>query len=119
MKEITRVERGWTAHFICGHRCQFRRNTLITQERKRIVISTIGMLRDNGNGKIETVGNNRYYETMAFKARYEAPYWEANTSKQVSFESKWSLNEKVFKSDMVANEMHETVVNELIKKWGE
>lgn len=68
------------------------------------------------NGKINEIGYNRYYETMAFKAKYEKPYWESDVSKEVPFDSEWMLNEKERESDVKANEMHEAVVSEIIDK---
>lgn len=117
---VKRTERGWAGHFICGHKCLFRRNTLIENGRKKIVVSTVGGMR-TGENTIETIGAfGRYYETMAFKARKEGPYWEIDVGKQISFESEWSIcadNVADLPSDVdnKADQMHETVVAELIR----
>ena len=117
------TERGWAGHFICAGECNYRRNTLIDFGRKKIVVSTVGMLRDreeNGLYGYRTIGaGGRYYETMAFRAKKEGPYWDADVSKQISFESEWAIcSEKGFKAlpddaDNLADRMHEAVVREL------
>ena len=111
--EIRITERGWGGHFICASRCRFRRNTLLEWEDNRIVVSTVGLMQNWEGDKIETVGYERYYETMAFKAKWEEPYWEADVCEQVDFDSPWSLNEKERESDWKANKMHETVITEV------
>lgn len=112
--KIKLIERGWAGHFICGHRCLFRRNTLIEFGDRRIVVSTVGLMQDwKDENKIDTIGHERYYETMAFNAKWEEPYWEANVQEEVEFESPWSLNEKEHESDIKAQKMHELVVAEL------
>ena len=71
MKPII-TERGWAGHFICSDRCQFRRNTLIDFGKKKIIVSTVGLLRlERDDKKFETVGYNRFYETMALEAKKE------------------------------------------------
>ncbi len=111
---VTTVERGWAAHFCAAHRCQFRRNTLLECGEKRVVVSTIGgWHRDGGTEKI---GCNRYFETMAFEAQWEEPYWEANISKQTDFNSNWQLDHWDRNSDAAANDMHEAVVAEISER---
>ena len=41
-ENITVKERGWAGHWICGSRCNYHRNTLISFNNKKIVVSTIG-----------------------------------------------------------------------------
>lgn len=113
--KVTRTERGWAGHFIGGASCEFHRNTLLTYGKKRFVISTVGRYRDS-NGRLATIGVRRYYETMAFHASYDEGYLEADVSKQIQFESPWSIGEIEQLSDLHADEMHERVVDELSKR---
>lgn len=114
---VNRTERGWAGHFICGKDCLFRRNTLLEHGDRRIVISTVGALFLNG--KLETIGaGGRFYETMAFKAKKEGQYWEADVSEQISVESEWAICAKAPKElpddvDNQADLMHEAIVAEL------
>lgn len=116
----TRTERGWAGHFICSRDCLFRRNTLIELGRKRIVVSTVGAMLPREKNRIEPIGAfGRYYETMAFRAKKEDGYWEVDVSNQIDFESDWSICADSIDAlpecvDMLADEMHEKVVNELM-----
>ena len=65
------------------------------------------------NDKPETIGLERYYETMAFEAVREGVYWGADVSKQLDFESPWSIAECEQETDLKADAMHEQVVKEL------
>lgn len=119
-----RTERGWPAHFICGDRCLFRRNTLLENDDSRVIVSTVGCMRNPRTGQVETIGAlGRYYETMAFAANKEGPYWEINVERQVSFDSDWSISADSPEAlpddvDNRADSMHETVVSELSAKLG-
>mgnify|MGYP001576750100 CR=1 FL=1 len=116
------IERGWAGHFICAEHCLFRRNTLIDFGRKKIIVSTVGLMRDGLHGagsSYDTIGaGGRYYETMAFKAKKTGPYWDIDVGKQINFESEWSICAESVKelpkdSDNQANAMHDAVVAEL------
>jgi len=110
--KVIRTERGWAGHFICAKDCLFRRNTLLEYEETKIVVSTVGnMLID---GEISEIGYERYFETMAFHAVFEYPYWDADVSREVGFDSNWSLGKDVNDNDV--NDMHEAVVNEITEK---
>ena len=114
MTTVKRTERGWAGHFICAQRCLFRRNTLLEAAEIRVVVSTVGLMQDNDDGFRE-IGCNRYYETMAFHAlREQDRYWDADVSRQVSFDSNWAIDN--LDADDKANDMHEAVVDELTKK---
>lgn len=122
MNKVKKTERGWGGHFICGNRCRFRRNTLLELGEKRIVVSTVGLMENihakAGEPPIDTIGIERYYETMAFEAQKNGLYWDADVSKQISFESEWAicaenLDKLPEDSDNTANAMHDKVVEEL------
>lgn len=117
------TERGWVGHYICGDRCRFRRNTLIESNGRRVVVSTVGaMFTDD---KMEAIGaGGRYYETMAFGAKDQAGYVEANVSDQLGFESPWSIcasSPKKLPADVdnAANAMHDAVVAEFVAQLSE
>ena len=115
-KKVTIQERGWAGHFICAQSCRFRRNTLITCGDTRIVVSTVGCMEDTLRGKgFAQIGLDRYYETMAFHSDPEdTRYYDADVSREVSFDSPWAISE--LDADDKANDMHDTVVNELVDK---
>lgn len=112
--EVIKTERGWAGHFICADSCRFRRNTLIEFGNKRWVVSTVGNMVLSG--KTETIGLERYYETMAFEAKKQGFYWDANISKPIYFDSEWAISNMTDWVDNDANEMHEAVVKELCGK---
>jgi hypothetical protein len=122
--KVKRTERGWAGHYICADQCLFRRNTLLEYKNLRIVISTVGakempkgLKKIHPNKNFDTVGCNRYYETMVFKAkRVEKIYWDANINKEVQFDSPWQIDKINVKSDKEANDMHEKIVDELSDK---
>jgi hypothetical protein len=119
MSDIKRTERGWAGHFICADRCLFHRNTLLEYKDIKIVVSTVGLMvnihsKDYPNKiEFEPIGAfNRYYETMAFHSKNDdARYNDADVTKQISFNSKWSLD--FLDADDFANKMHEDVVTEI------
>ncbi len=120
---VTRTERGWGGHFICASRCGFRRNTLLECGDIRIVVSTVGAMQkwegdprqDKNISGIDTIGAfGRIYETMAFHASFQEGYWDADVSRDFSFESNWALVEPMEQMhDQKANDMHEAVVDEI------
>lgn len=113
---ITRTERGWGGHFICANRCAFRRNTLMELGELRAVVSTVGGFRPNFNDAIETIGYNRYYETMAFHAQWDAPYWDADVSREICLNALWAIDHCGFGADLEANAMHEAAVREVAQR---
>lgn len=120
MQKVKRTERGWGGHYILCDRCLFRRNTLLEYNDLKIVVSTVGLMRNIHNEnpktieeKFDTVGCNRYYETMAFHAGNDE-YLDADVSRQLNFESKWCINK--IDAELEANDMHETVVEEISQK---
>lgn len=114
--ELKITERGWPAHYICAEYCLFRRNTLIEYANLKWVVSTVGRQPAKGYDYWETVGYNRYYETMAFEAKQDGIYWDADTSKPIYFDSPWAIHDCNEDSEFRANEMHDNVVAELSEK---
>ena len=111
--QVIRQERGWAGHHICADECRFRRNTLLTYGNKKIVVSTVGILIING--KVETVGSARYFETRAFHAdKKDTRFFDADVSKEFRFKGKWFISE--IDADDKANEMHEEVVLKITNK---
>ena len=126
------TERGLARHFICADRCKFRRNTLLEYKDKKWIISTVGAMPQSEITKkypefcskngFETIGFNRYYETMAFEAEPVKNkdgitiYYDADVEKQIYFDSDLAISDCNFETDKQANEMHDKVVEELIKK---
>lgn len=114
MAKVKRTERGWAGHFCASSMCLFRRNTLLEYKDIRVVVSTVGLMRDILDESKFTMigGNSRYYETMAFYAHWVADrYWDADVSREFDFESPWCINE--VDADDRANDMHEQVVKEI------
>lgn len=122
--QVKVTERGWAGHFIASDRCKFRRNTLLEYGDKKWIVSTVGNYYMYGRREMETIGAYRYYETMAFEALKCNGYWDADVSHEIEFDSPWGLFaenleefcKKYPHSDNDANDMHEKVVQELIKK---
>jgi hypothetical protein len=115
MSKIKRTERGWAGHLICGPRCRFHLNTLLSYGKKKIIVSTVGNLIDySEEAKPKEIGCDRYYETMIFYAMKEEEFIEIDVTKEISFDSEWSISEPY--QDNLANDMHENAVQEIINK---
>lgn len=109
---VTRTERGWAGHFICANRCRFRRNTLLECDQTKIVVSSVGLMENINRNGFETIGRNRYYETMAFHADYtDLRYFDPDVTREVPFDSPWKIS--VIDADDRANDQHEAVVAEI------
>jgi len=107
--------RGWAGHFICANRCRFRLNTLIELRDTRIVVSTVGVMEDPLDGrKFSEVGAYRHFETMAFHAKFEGGFWDADVSREVQFNSRWSYAS--IEDEQAANDGHYKVVEEICQK---
>lgn len=65
------IWQGHAGHFICGHRCSFKLNTIVGKGKRKYIVSTVGeMLITLGNDeKYDDIGFNRKYETMVFRAK--------------------------------------------------
>lgn len=67
--------------------------------------------------EMDTIGHERWFETMVFKAKKDGPYWDANVSEQISVKGEWGIWGKTAKElpedvDNKANEMHERIVKQ-------
>ncbi len=114
---VKRTERGWAGHFICADRCMFRRNTLLEYGDIKVVVSTVGLMKDpRDGGQWSELGHKRYYETMAFHSDpNDTRYHDANVSRgEIRFKSPWSID--CLDADDKANLMHEMVVGELTER---
>ena len=119
IKGVSLTERGWAGHFICSDRCCFRRNTLLEYSGTQVVVSTVGAMTigipNIFERKWDTIGYNRYYETMAFLAKKKNGYYiEADVTKQIEFGSNWCIDHIGNGSDNEANEMHDKVCLEIV-----
>jgi hypothetical protein len=73
-------------------------------------------MRDKESEEIETIGYNRYFETMAFRGYENSGYIEADIHNQIQFDSEWAISDCEHDADGRANDMHENVVQEIMKK---
>jgi hypothetical protein len=126
MKEVKRTERGWAGHFCCASDCMFRRNTLLEYGDKKWIVSTVGCQAPYyKKGEIISIGDRRWYETMAFEAINTDGYLDADITKEIKFISDWGIWGETWANvlekynnlpDLAANDMHEKVVEELMEK---
>lgn len=113
--KIIRLERGWAGHFICADRCRFRRNTLLSYDKIKIVISTVGLMVIEQSNEFQTIGFSRYYETMVFHAKKnDKRYSDIDVGREIDFDSNWTIS--IIDADDKANDMHEKVVTEITEK---
>ena len=117
---MKRTERWRPWHFIASNHCIFRRNTLIEEDWKYIIISTVGNYRISW--KLEEIWYERHYETMVFIWQRQWEYIDADVSKQIyDMPLFWieitSENESYV--DNKANDMHETNVEYIINNFEE
>ena len=113
--EVKRTKRGWAGHFCCSYRCEYHRNTLLEYNGMKVVVSTVGRLRkDMFSDTYEDLGYKRYFETMAFMAKEDDKYNDADVEREIQFDAKWSLPSPDM--ELEADAMHEDVVMELSKR---
>lgn len=113
--EVKRTERGWAGHFCCSYRCEYHRNTLLEYNGMKVVVSTVGRLRkDMFSDTYEDLGYKRYFETMAFMAKKDDKYNDADVEREIQFDAKWCLPSPDM--ELEADAMHEGVVIELSKR---
>lgn len=113
--QVKRTERGWAGHFCGAHKCLFRLNTLLEYKGQKVVVSTVGRWLVNYDDKeFTTIGYNRHFETMAFMAKEDDKFNDADVRQPVYFSSNWQLPEPDM--ELEANEMHENVVKEITER---
>lgn len=114
--QVKRTERGWGGHYICCHKCLFRRNTLLEYGDIKVVVSTVGAhLESYSPRKFDTVGHGRYYETQAYMADpKDTRFHDIETSKRLQVDSNTEIDH--LDADDEANDMHEAVVKEMSDK---
>lgn len=81
--EISVKERGWPGHFICASRCIYRRNTLVSDGERHIIVSSVGGYHESDNKPVRQIGCDRYYETMCFIGKQQGPYIEIEVSREL------------------------------------
>jgi len=113
-ERIKRTERGWIGHYICADHCRFRRNTLLEFGDVRVVVSSVGMYWDKSRNEYVTVGPGRYYETMAFYAKFDGRFWDADVGRQVTLNGEWCVEE--LDGEDRANDMHDARVREVMRR---
>ena len=109
---MNRTERGWIGHYICGHKCLFRRNTLLENDEFSIVISTVGYATEDGSPRTKTIpiGCYHYYETMVFHSN-DTHWKDADISRQIYIPIKTQMRDIGQYSEIEANNMHESIVD--------
>lgn len=114
--QVTRTERGWAGHYICSYKCLFRRNTLLEYGDVKVVVSTVGaQLECRYPRKFDTVGHNRYYETMAFMAdETDTRFNDIDPGKELLIAGNTAIDH--LDADDEANDMHEAIVEEIADK---
>ena len=113
--EVKRTERGWAGHFCCSYRGEYHRNTLLEYKGMKVVVSAVGRLRkDMFSDTYEDLGYKRYFETMAFMAKEDDKYNDADVEREIQFDAKWCLPSPDM--ELEADAMHEDVVMELSKR---
>ena len=121
---VKRTERGWGAHFIAAARCLFRRNTLLEYEDRKWIVSTVGNYIPMNQTDPDTIGLDRWYETMVFEAKCIAGYIDADVTRQIETDNDWGIwgetweevMETYHTPDNAANAMHEKIVDEMTEK---
>jgi hypothetical protein len=123
MVRITTKERGWAGHFIGAANCAYRRNTLVSDGKEHIIVSSVGAYRAMGRD-IDKIGCNRFYETMVFRGVKEGPYIDIDVQEQIPLpdDLEWGIfGEKVEDlprdSDNKMDDIHEKVVSWVVKRF--
>lgn len=97
MENVKVTYRGWAGHLCVASKCLFHLNTLIECGDKAVIVSTVGEYRpDHTKGEMETVGIDRFYETMVFAAKPKDAdgFIDIAVDQQLSYDGKWSYNDE-------------------------
>lgn len=121
---VKRTERGWGAHFIAASKCLFRRNTLLEYKDKKWIVSTVGNYIPMYSGAPDTIGHQRWYETMVFEGEMQNGYIDIVVEKTIDTDNDWGIWGETWEEvmdtyhtpDNAANDMHERIVDEMTKK---
>lgn len=116
---VKRTERGWNQYLIGSQWCSFKRNTLLEYEGTKVVVATTGNFMNPLTYKIDKIpGTNVWYATIVGMGVEADGYVELDGSKQIPVVSKHDIEAEKYEAnfDLEANEMHEEVVEEVIKK---
>lgn len=122
--ESTRREQGWPGHFIGAQHCAFRRNTLVSNRNRHIVVSTVGCFRPRN--EVIMLDCDHYYETKAFVSvpGEDSPYLDADVTKEVHLDSgklgigAGTCEDLPANVDILADEMHELNVTWVMQNFG-
>lgn len=81
MEEIKVDYVGYQGHFLCP--CYYHLTTIISNSKRKVMVSTIGRLIDNITKKPTTIGCCRMFETEVFNAKFchKTGFIEADVSK--------------------------------------
>jgi hypothetical protein len=121
MSDVKITFRGWAGHFCASHKCLFKLNTLLEYEKKKIVVSTVGlylltMNYDGDEQRFETLDiDGNYFETRAFWAYTKSKFNDINVKMPIYFDTDLPRYKKP-DMELKANEGHYKVIEELSTK---
>lgn len=105
------TERGWAGHHCCSKDCQFRRNTLVEHSGEKIVVSTVGLLKDSlwnydhHRQEYIKVNSSCYFESLIFYAKEDDKYDDADYGRQLTVEG--TVSGICDLDEIAANSMHD------------
>jgi len=114
METIKITQRGWPGHFICASKCKFRLNTLIEKGKRKVIVSTVGLMGDLNSP--EEIGADRYFETFVFPSKGDV-FNDADVFRQLStHDNRWQITELHDNVELEANEMHQSMVDWVVHR---
>lgn len=118
--EKTKIkERGWAGHHKMSNMCYFRRNTLVSNGDSMYVVSTVGNMGVPGKIGASQIAKDKMYETCVFKADPKDMYLDGIMNERISVNQAASIKSVSHKppgSDNIANDMHDSIVNEIVER---